>query len=205
MDPYRRYRPRNPYNGGRDLGLLAIFFLTFLLLGGVVAVLTVGTAWTLPELPQIGAQETRTSPLFGSSPLDKPNVFIGTPTPSGASSAPSVAGGGRTPTATTTTGRPSPTAQRSPTPTAGQPPTPQASPTATVTQGARLLIGNTGGVGAWLRRTPRINDYLIALVDGTPLEVVGPDVEAEGRAWKNVRDPQGNQGFVPAEWVVPAP
>ena len=58
---------------------------------------------------------------------------------------------------------------------------------------------------AWLRRTPRINDYLIALVDGTPLEVVGPDVEAEGRAWKNVRDPQGNQGFVPAEWVVPVP
>lgn len=189
MEPYRRYRPRNPYNGGRDLGLLAIFLLTFVLLGGVVAVLTVGSAWTLPELPQFGPVETRTSTLFGSGPLDKPSPLVRTPTPLSSTRLPLVAGGNPTPT---------PAPQRTPTPTVLSSPTPTA-------QATRYVVGNTGGVGAWLRRTPRINDYLIAWTDGTVMEVVGPDVQAEGRTWKQVRDPQGNSGFIPAEWLVPAP
>lgn len=199
MDPYRRYRPRNPYNGGRDLGLLTIFFLTFVLLGGVIGVLTVGSAWTLPSIPQFAPQVTRTSALFGTGGLDKPNVFLGSPTPSNANRPPAVTGA--SPTATPSAAKPSPTPQRTPT----QLPSPQASPTATEGQGTRVVIGNTGGVGAWVRRSPSINDYLIAWTDGTALEVTGPDVQNEGRTWKQVRDPQGNRGYIPAEWVVPAP
>ena len=35
--------------------------------------------------------------------------------------------------------------------------------------------------------------------------VIGPDVTAEGRDWKNVRDPDGNEGFVAAEFLEPQP
>ena len=32
--------------------------------------------------------------------------------------------------------------------------------------------------------------------------VVGPDVTEDNVVWKNVRDPDGNVGFVPAEFLV---
>lgn len=205
MDPFPRYRPRNPYNDGRDLGLLMIFFLTFLLMGGIIAVLTVGTAWTLPEvgMPQVVAVETRTGGLFGADVIEQPPIVNrATPTATGSARLPIVTSGAPL----TETGTPQASgAAPGQTPGPGPTQTPRASPTPTQVQGSRLVVGNTGGVGAWLRRSPRMNDYVIALNDGTPLEVVGPDVQAEGRVWKNVRDPRGNQGFIPAEWAVSAP
>ena len=36
------------------------------------------------------------------------------------------------------------------------------------------------------------------------MEVIGADREAEGIVWRNVRDPKGNTGWVPAEYLVEA-
>ncbi len=181
MDPHR-YRLPSRYGKSHDLGLLSLFLLTILLLVSVVAVLTAGTAWTLPEVPRIQPLAPRASGLFGASVIDRPPAATQAPTSPAASGEPT-----RTATAVP------------PTPT--QAPTPSPTPA----QVRAYVVGNTDGVGVWLRRTPRMNDYLLAWVDGTRMEVVGPDVQAEGRLWRHVRDPRGNVGYIPAEWLVPAP
>jgi hypothetical protein len=67
---------------------------------------------------------------------------------------------------------------------------------------SRVTIGNTGGEGAYLRRTPHDADKLKAWPDGTVLIVVAEDVQSEGHTWKHVRDPDGNVGYVPAEYTL---
>jgi hypothetical protein len=86
-----------------------------------------------------------------------------------------------------------------PTSTVALPPTP--APTAT-SPATWVLVGNTGGVGVYLRRTPHMDDQLKAWPDGTSLKVIGPDVDGDGHHWKNVQDPDGNVGWVPAEYVL---
>lgn len=66
-----------------------------------------------------------------------------------------------------------------------------------------LVVGNTGGDGVWLRRSPAMADKVRAWPDGTPMQVVGADTAAEGKTWKNVKDPAGNVGWIPAEYLVP--
>ena len=45
---------------------------------------------------------------------------------------------------------------------------------------------------------------LKGLVDGTQLEVIGPDRTVAGRTWRNVRDPADrSEGWVAAEFVAP--
>jgi hypothetical protein len=84
---------------------------------------------------------------------------------------------------------------------------PPAKPTvaasAAVTTGAWVEVTNTGGEGVFIRFTPRASDTVTAWPDTTRMQVVGPDVEADGRRWKNVRDPDGLVGWVPAEFVRP--
>ncbi|MBI4504541.1 MAG: hypothetical protein HY691_03315 [Chloroflexi bacterium] len=87
-----------------------------------------------------------------------------------------------------------------PTPTPA--PTPDPDPEPTPGPPEVLAVGNTGGDGVYLRRTPRLSDRLRAWPDRTPMVVVGEDVEAEGRLWKRVRDPVGNVGWVPAPYLV---
>ncbi len=176
MDP-QRYRLPSRYGKSHDLGLLSIFLLTILLLVSVLAVLTVGTAWTLPELPRLQPVVPRASGLFGAGVSDRLP----------ATQAPVSSAAVDEPTATAT----------------AVPATPTTSPTPQAVRA--YVVGNTDGVGVWLRRTPRMNDYLLSWVDGTRMEVVGPDVQAEGRLWRHVRDPRGNVGYVPAEWLIPAP
>jgi hypothetical protein len=65
-----------------------------------------------------------------------------------------------------------------------------------------LVVGNTGGDGVWLRRSPAMADRLRTWPDKTPMQVVGEDKQAEGRTWKNVQDPAGNTGWIPAEYLV---
>lgn len=84
------------------------------------------------------------------------------------------------------------------TPTPASPvPTPTAGP---ARQTAR--VGNTGGDGVYLRRTPRADDRLIAWPDNTPLVLLGEETVNEGRTWVRVRDPRGNVGWVPREYLV---
>ncbi len=66
-------------------------------------------------------------------------------------------------------------------------------------------IGNTGGVGAFIRRDPQANaPGLVALRDGIVVRVVGPDTTVAGRVWRNVEDQRGNRGWTPAEYLAPS-
>jgi hypothetical protein len=76
--------------------------------------------------------------------------------------------------------------------------------TASPTPTEWLTVAGTGGEGVYLRRTTRMADKLEAWPDGTALQVVGRDAEAEGRLWKKVMDPDGRIGWVPAQYVVPS-
>ena len=88
-----------------------------------------------------------------------------------------------------------------------------APPTTPVTTADVVYVGNTGGLGVFLRRTPQAADRLKAYPDNTRLVVIGPDVGAEGRTWRHVRAPDGVEGYVPAQYtsgqpvptVTPAP
>jgi hypothetical protein len=76
-------------------------------------------------------------------------------------------------------------------------PSPVASPTP-----SSLTVGNTGGEGVFIRRTLDAADRIRAWPDKTIMVVVGGDQQAEGRTWKNVKDPDGNVGWVPSEYLV---
>ena len=80
-----------------------------------------------------------------------------------------------------------------------------APPTTPVTTADVVYVGNTGGLGVFLRRTPQAADRLKAYPDNTRLVVIGPDVGAEGRTWRHVRTPDGVEGYVPAQYTSGQP
>ncbi len=81
--------------------------------------------------------------------------------------------------------------------------TPQPTLTPTPTPGV-FQVGNTGGDGVWLRGSPALADRVRAWPDGTLMQVVGPDKTGDDQTFKNVKDPAGNVGFVPAIYLVEA-
>jgi hypothetical protein len=66
-----------------------------------------------------------------------------------------------------------------------------------------LRIAHTGGIGAYLRASPRMADRLRAWPDGTPMLPTGQEMDAEGRRWREVRDPAGTVGWMPATYLAP--
>jgi hypothetical protein len=66
-----------------------------------------------------------------------------------------------------------------------------------------VRIANTDGQGAYLRRTPNLDDRLRPWQDGTTLKVTGPDSSVNGITWKPVEDPAGNRGWIPAQYTAP--
>ena len=66
-----------------------------------------------------------------------------------------------------------------------------------------LVVANTGGEGAYLRATPNLDDRVRAWPEGVRLKVIGPDAAAGGIQWKQVEDPAGNRGWIPAEYTRP--
>jgi HJR/Mrr/RecB family endonuclease len=75
------------------------------------------------------------------------------------------------------------------------------SPT-TPTEVTSVVIGNTGGIGAYIRHSPHLVDRWIAWPDGTTLVVLGPEVNSDGSAWLPVRDPSGPAGWIPTQYTV---
>jgi hypothetical protein len=57
----------------------------------------------------------------------------------------------------------------------------------------------------YIRRTPILSDHIRAWAEGAIMEQVGPDAVGEGIRFVNVRDPDGNIGWIPAAYLVPLP
>jgi hypothetical protein len=92
----------------------------------------------------------------------------------------------------------------SPTPiTTVLPPTVAPSPTPTPT--AQVLVVSADGDGVFIRIVPEKTDRYKAWADGTTMVVVGADRTVNGRLWKNVRDPDGNVGWIPDQYLKPPP
>ena len=86
------------------------------------------------------------------------------------------------------------------------PSTPPPRPTATTVAASAntVWVGNTDGQGVFVRKTPVMTDRVQAYPDGTPLTVVGPDVDGDGQHWKHVKTPDGLEGYVPSIYTVDA-
>lgn len=74
-----------------------------------------------------------------------------------------------------------------------------------VPNGEQLKVAATRGSGVNLRsgageRSARVK----TLSEGTLLDVIGPDSNADGLVWRNVREPNGNVGWVAATFVTAA-
>lgn len=122
------------------------------------------------------------SPSPGAGPT-RTTIVIGAPT-----------GGTRTATATGTGAGPGPTTA----------PAPAQTPAAATQR--FFTVSGTGGDGIRLRSAPAASGTQIAVYpEGERLEQIGPDREGDGRTWRSVRGPDGNEGFVAAEFTTPAP
>ena len=167
-----RYPPRTKWTvTGAWLGLTAL--ATF-------AGWTVLQSMLEPMVAAVQSRSTPAVPAIGTPAVPAPGGLpFGSPSPS-----PSPAG-------VTVSPLPSP----SPAPgTVGQPP-------AGVT-GERVRVVNTGGQGASMRERPSGTATRIKVViDGTVLDVIGPDQQAEQRGWRNVRDSTGATGWIAAEFL----
>ncbi|MCL5962292.1 MAG: hypothetical protein M1358_23765 [Chloroflexi bacterium] len=64
-----------------------------------------------------------------------------------------------------------------------------------------VKVVNTGGVGVYVRRTPNMADRLVAWPDNAIMEIVGEDRTVGELRWRNVKDPAGNVGWIPAEYL----
>jgi hypothetical protein len=64
-----------------------------------------------------------------------------------------------------------------------------------------VAVANTDGEGVYVRRTPGWSDRIKAYPDGTNLELLGPETEAENAIWLRVRAPDGLAGWVPKQYT----
>ena len=89
----------------------------------------------------------------------------------------------------------------SPIPAVAPSPVPVASPVAPL----RVRVVGAGVDEVNLRAEPSLSGArLKGLFDGAELELLGEDVEADGRTWRNVRDPTDrSEGWVAAEFLDP--
>lgn len=120
-----------------------------------------------------------------------------------------ILGGG---SAASTPSPPTPAAPAPPTtpPTLASPspsPSPRPSPSATQASASSTLVyvANTDGQGVYIRKSPVMADRVQAYPDGTALTVVGPDVDGDGQHWKNVKAPDGLDGYVPSIYTDATP
>lgn len=73
-------------------------------------------------------------------------------------------------------------------------------------------VASTGGEGLYLRRSPQrtacktaprpANGVVPAYREGTALRQTGPDQVNAGQTWRQVRAPDGQEGWVPAEYTI---
>ncbi|MBS1967170.1 MAG: SH3 domain-containing protein [Chloroflexi bacterium SZAS-1] len=79
---------------------------------------------------------------------------------------------------------------------------PTLAPVANAGGGARFRVVNTGAEGLFLRPDHSSDGPPIkTLPDGSVVTIVGQDYIAPDRVWKNVRDAEGSQGWVAADYL----
>jgi hypothetical protein len=89
-----------------------------------------------------------------------------------------------------------------PPPTATRPAIPTPAPAAP----RPVYVANTGGDGVVFRKAPGPDGERVdVLKDGTALTPLGPEQQAGGRSWRQVRDTQGREGWVAAELLSTLP
>lgn len=152
-------------------------YRTWLILGGVV-VLIVLVAYLLFRIGmsyfESGRPDPSTTPAAATTPIVPPAIL------------------------------PSPAAGASPSPAAGTTIGPGASPSPAAAPGVRLKVANTEGQGANLRQRPSTTSPVLrTLPEGTVVEAIGGEQEAEDRKWRNVRDQGGATGWIASELLAP--
>jgi hypothetical protein len=78
------------------------------------------------------------------------------------------------------------------TPAPTQPPEPTPTP-------PTVHVGSTSGQAVYLYNSPTVGNRIQAYPEGTPLQVIGGDVEGDGLTWRNVRAPDGTEGYIPVD------
>jgi uncharacterized protein YraI len=67
-----------------------------------------------------------------------------------------------------------------------------------------VRVVRTDGDGLSLRSRPSATAPRLAVIrEGTLLEVIGEDRQAEGRTWRNVRQEGGATGWAAADYLEP--
>jgi hypothetical protein len=93
-------------------------------------------------------------------------------------------------------------------PTSPPVPTPVPVPTAVPSPTARpdlLVVTNAGTEGVSIRRAPATGERIKTWSDGAEMVSLLEEQQAGGRSWKKVRDPDGNEGWVAADFLVARP
>jgi len=126
--------------------------------------------------------------LPGASPTTPPSPAAATTVPSTSAPAPSPTRPQAAPTASPVPSKPAATAAPAPSSSSGT-----------------VYVGNTDGEGVYVRKTPVMADRLKPYADGTPLTVVGDDVDGDGQHWKHIKTPDGLEGYVPSIYTVESP
>lgn len=137
----------------------------------------------------------------GRAPIEAVRLLEGTAVPVARTAMP-----WQSPTASPTR-RPAATARPGPAPTRVVPQAPGPTPAQATSEpepSLKFVVANTGGDGALLRPEPGGRAMIRGWEDGTPMVQVGPDRVAGGKMWKNVRDPEGNVGWIVGDFLAPA-
>jgi hypothetical protein len=121
------------------------------------------------------------------------------PTPAPVSTVPIVLATSPPTTVPTTVSTPIP-----PPPTPASPPIP--TPVPPTARPANVYVAKTGSDGLTLRSTPATDGERIALLpEGSPLTPTGQEEQTDGRRWRQVRDAQGREGWVAADFLSTSP
>jgi hypothetical protein len=68
-----------------------------------------------------------------------------------------------------------------------------------------FVVANTGGEGVFLRRAPKTGERLAALTEKTVLTEIGPEQSVAGIIWRQVRAPDGTEGYLSAQYTTLKP
>jgi len=198
----------DPYRRRDDLGHATVFLVVLLLLIAIGAVLFFGNAWVFSppsSVTSLGMPSNQAVPDLNLTPAAQPTFGAPTPVPAlvGIPYQPTPKPG-ETPRATNT---PAPTASPQGATNGNSGPTPTPTPVQVTTPTPAAIanqtgyIANTGGDGVYLRHTPKLSDTWVAWPDNTKLTILGAEANGDGTHWVQVRDPRGDVGWVPAQYI----